>query len=395
MAKQIKKYSKIALIIALSITMSVLFLQIPQAQAGTLTDRELRLDDSRVSDIAFYGASTTADYDFLATSTSATSISCIRVWFCDSASSPAWNGSGCPDVEGINFGDVDTGNISAWKDLIYGNWTIIASSTNYITASTTAAEELNDGGDGGSWVFGNIYNPSATGTYYTWIYTHNDSDCTTLTQGGVVDSGISAFAVFQGVTITATVTESLNVTVNASSCADFLTGGDAHVAVSATTSINYGEIAVKDEFYDSCQEIDIGTNASNGFIARINKTQALTSVGSDVINDGNCEGACGTSTEAVWDTNTFNGFGYCMADDTSSLAATADSGWGTNGCGVTAGSQYFKTISNTTTSAEAIMQSNSATSTHTSYIGYRLSVDSAQPAGVYSTEIIYIVTPKF
>jgi hypothetical protein len=384
MAKQIKKYSKIALIIALSVTISVLYLGTPQVRAGILTGKEVRLTDSRISQ-------TGVDYDFQATSTGG-NISCIKVYFCTTASSPAWNGSGCTPATGISFGNVDTGNQAAWNNLTYSNWSVIASTSNYVLASTTSAEAL---GNSGSWVFGNISNPSATSSYYTWIYTFNDSDCTSLTEGGVVDSGLSAFAIFGGVTVTATVAESLTVSVHASSCADFLTGGDGHVVTSATTSINYGEITSKDEFYDSCQDIDIGTNASNGFIARIHKTQPLTSASSDVIDDGTCEGACGTSTEQVWDTNTYNGFGYCMADDTSNLAATADSGWGTNGCGVAAGSQYFKTISNGTTSAESIMQSNSATSTHTSFIGYRLSVDSAQAAGVYTTEIIYIVTPKF
>ena len=394
MAKQIKKYSKIALIIALSVTMSVLFLQTPQAQSAALTDRELRLDDSRISDVAFYGASTTADYDFLATSTSATNISCIRVWFCTSASNPAWDGTACTGPTGMNFGDVDKGNSAAWNDLTYNNWEIIASSTNYITASTTVPEQLNDGGDGGSWVFGNIYNPSATGTYYVWIYTHNDSDCENLTVGGVVDNGLSAFAVFQGVTVTATVVEDLSVTINASSCDSYLEDSAQSIA-SATTSIGYGNVVAED-FYDSCQGIDIGTNAANGYIARIHKTQQLTS-GGNVIPDGVCDGGgsdCDDSTDEPWQTDTNNGFGYCMQDKTLNGAEVADSDWATVYCGPQA-TQEFKTISNSTTTAEPIMQSNSATSTNQAWIGYRLSVDSAQAAGTYSTEIIYTVTPKF
>ena len=394
MPKEIKKYSKIALVIALSITTSVLFLQIPQAQAETLTDRELRLDDSRVSDIAFYGASTTADYDFLATSTIATNISCIKVWFCTSASNPTWNGSGCTGPTGMNFGDVDKGNSAAWNDLTYANWSIIASSSNYIVASTTAPEELNDAGNGGSWVFGNVYNPSATGTYYTWIYTHNDADCTSLTQGGVVDNGLSAFAIFQGVTVTATVVEDLSMAVTASSCSGYLEDSAQSIA-SATTSIGYGNIVAED-FYDSCQRIDIGTNAANGYIARIYKTQQLTSGGSDVIPDGVCDNspACSVSADEDWQTDTNNGFGYCMQDKTLNGAEVADSDWSTAFFGPSA-TQQFKLISNSRSTAESIMQSNSATSTNSAWIAYRLSVDSAQAAGTYSTEIIYTVTPKF
>lgn len=395
MAKQIKKYSKIALIIALSITMSVLFLQIPLVQAGTLIDREVRLDDSRVSDVDFYGASTTADYDFQATGT-ASNIECIIVWFCTSASNPSYDGSGCTDPTGINFGDVDKGNSAAWKDLTYANWEIIASSTNYITASTSVPEQLNDGGDGGSWVFGNIYNPSVTSTYYTWIYTFKDTttDCLNPSAGDVLDSGLAAFAIFQGVTVTATVVEDLSVTINASSCSSYLEDSAQSIA-SATTSISYGNVVAED-FYDSCQGIDIGTNAANGYIARIYKTQELTSAGSDVIADGVCDNspACSITADEDWTSDLNNGFGYCMQDKTLNGAEVADADWATVFCGPSA-SQQFKLISNSTTTAEPIMQSNSATSTNQAWIGYRLSVDSAQPAGTYSTEIIYVVTPKF
>jgi len=392
MAKEIKKYSKIALIIALSITMSVFFLQSPQVQAGALTEKQVAVSDSRVSDVVFYGASTTADYDFQADESAAVDITCIRVWFCTSASSPAWDGSGCTKPTGINFGDIDEGNVDAWSNLDpSSDWDIQSSTTKSVIASTTAASQQL--GNDGSWVFGNVYNPSATGTYYTWIYTHNDVDCETLTLGGVVDSGISAFAVFQGVTVTAIVTESLDVTVTASSCVDFLEDSDT-VTVSATTSINYGEITAN-EFEDSCQRIDIGTNASNGYIARIYKTQQLTKAGGEFIDDGNCDGSCGTTTEEAWQTATNNsGFGYCMKDKTYDAAIVADSGWDANKCGPTA-TQYFKTISNTTSSAAAIMQSGTATSTNQAWIGYRLVVGTAQGAGIYTSEIIYIVTPQY
>jgi hypothetical protein len=296
----------------------------------------------------------------------------------------------------MDFDIATTSRSGAWNNLTHANWEIIATGTNYITASTTVPEQL---GTDGSWVFDDINNPSATGTYYTWIYTIKDTvtDCTNLSAGDVLDSGVAAFAVFQGVTISATVVESLNVAVNASSCTELITGSYA-TSSSATTSINFGNVTTE-QFYDSCQRIDVGTNAASGYIARIHKTQSLTSAGSDVIPNGDCDGGCATGTAAVWQTNTNNGFGYCMRDKTSQQhgAIVADSAWASssNSCGVAAGSQFFKTISNSTSSAEAIMQSNSATSTNQAFIGFRLSVDSSQAAGTYSTEVIYTVTPKF
>ncbi|MFQ6084085.1 MAG: hypothetical protein ACE5WD_12120 [Candidatus Aminicenantia bacterium] len=371
MAKQIKKYSKIALIVGLMIALVAMYVAIPAAKAGTLTDREVKLSDSRLSQGG-------VDYDFQATDASTTDLYCVKVEFCQSAT------GACTAPTGMTWGDVDKGNASDWNQLSFNDWSIISSTTNSISATTTIANQRL--GANGSFVFGNVTSSSATSTYFAKIYTYSDQSCSTE-----VDSGVTAFAILGGVTVTATVAETLNVTVNASSCDGFVTGGTD--ATSTTTTIPFGTVSTE-TFYNSCQRIDIGTNAANGYNATIHKTQPLT-YGSETIADGSCDGACTTTTEAVWQTATFNGFGYCMKDRDLNGAQVADAGWGTNYCSQSAANQFFKIIANSSANAVNIMKSTVATSTNAAWIGYRLSVDSAQAAGTYTTTIIYVVTPNY
>ena len=90
-----------------------------------------------------------------------------------------------------------------------------------------------------------------------------------------------------------------------------------------------------------------------------------------------------------------SGFGYCMKDRTLNAAEVADANWVAYPCGSAAGDQYFKTIDNESVDGIAIMQSGSATSTNSSWIGYRLNVPSNQAAGTYTTTIVYVVTTNY
>ena len=373
MAKTIKKYSKVALIIGLSITLVSLYFLTPLANAGNLLDKEVKISDSRPSQGSVY-------YDFLATEGTDTDIACIKMDFCNEAA------GGCTAPTGMDTVDaeVDTATGFTWSNLVEGNWEVVATTSNSVTASSSAAEALNTAG---SWVIGGITNPSASTTYFVQMTTYSDTACATA-----VDTGVVAYAIIFGVTVTAEVAETLNVNVNASSCTALITGGNA--TSSATTTIGFGTVSTE-TFYNSCQRLDIGTNAGNGYTATIRKTQLLTA-GGETIPNGGCDQspACTTTTAETWGTASNNGFGYCMKDETLNGAAVADAEWGTEYCG--GGSQSFMLIDDSEPAeAVAIMQSGTATSTNQAWVGYRLSVDDSQAAGAYSTVIIYVVTPNY
>lgn len=174
-----------------------------------------------------------------------------------------------------------------------------------------------------------------------------------------------------------------------------ITGGTSVLATTETT-IPFSSI-LAENFYDACQSLQVSTSAGNGYIVTIQELDQMTA-GSEQIADGSCDGGCSETVAAAWDTNTNNGFAYCMDDQTGTAANTADSTYWTtaNQCG--GGTQSFKIIpENDVDSPDTanIMKNTNPVYGDNSFVGFRLSVDATQPAGVYSTTIIYVVTANY
>jgi len=204
-------------------------------------------------------------------------------------------------------------------------------------------------------------------------------------------------AITEGVTLTATVDETLTFTIAGVSSANCDTTGGTEIANTSSTAVNYDSIGTlsPDTFYDGCQLLTAGTNASGGYSATVQTTSLPTS-GSNTIAKGNCNGACSDTNSNPWSASTSNGYGYCMKDEVGDAATTVDAEWGTNNCG--AGTQHFRTIANVggAQPAQAIMSSAGATTNNDeSEIGFRLSFDSGQAAGTYTWTVVYICTPTF
>ena len=213
--------------------------------------------------------------------------------------------------------------------------------------------------------------------------------------GNFGDTGTMKVAIITGVTVSATVAETLTATVAGVTTGNCTVAGGSEIDTSGdATTIPFSTVN-SDTFYDACQSLSVATNASDGYSATVQETDQLTNGSLDQIADGTCDGACTDSAEGAWATAGNNGFGYCADDYNGDGAATADAGWGTNGCG--AGTQNFKTIADAgaAETAQVIMSSDAPVSNDQTYIGYRLTVDGAQPAGTYSNTIVYIVTPAY
>lgn len=376
MAKIMKKYHKEALILAIIVCLVLTYLFIFQTRAAVISEREVRLTDSRPSQ-------TGVTYDFRG-DTTATSTRCIRMRFCTSPNTS----ESCVVPTGMVTTSA-TKITTGWNVFNQANWTLNNAINGDLRLTYATGE---NGGNDSSWVVGNITNPSnASGeTNYVWINTYGDTDCSSA----AIDDGVVAFATVPGVTVSATILETLTFSVNgviATNCPT--TGGTKRPSTS--TTVPFGTINA-DTFYDCCQDLRVATNANNGYDVTIGETDQLTS-GSEQIADGNCDGSCTDTTAAGWANASNNGFGYCMDDQAGygNAAETADPVWGNNYCG--AGTQYFKTIPDTGADEprEEIMQSESEVSDDRSFIGFRLSVDANQPSGSYSTTVTYIVTPRY
>jgi hypothetical protein len=215
------------------------------------------------------------------------------------------------------------------------------------------------------------------------------------------DTKDAAIVITDGVTVSATVDETLTLTVageTAGNCPNPSgAGAESEIDTSGSAiTVPFGTVT-PEAFYGACQKLTTSTNAAQGYATTVQTTALMTSGGSTIAK-GVCDASCSDTAEAAWATNTNNGMGYCMSDSSGDGAATADAGWasGTNGCN-SAGTTNFKTIANAgaAETAQNIMSSPTTASTDVSYIKYRLSVDGAQAAGAYTTTVVYITTGTF
>ena len=391
MAKTIKKHSKAALIIGLTIVLLVTYGAIPQGVAGTILGREVRLSDSRPSP-------QTSTYDFNGDYPAASGAKCIQVQFCTTA-------AGTCTPAGMGISAATKGTEGDWAGWTYADWDFATNDTDDIIAYTYATGEVPSPSSDASFSVNTITNPG-TGVKYARIQTRDaTTDCSTTAPGGdQIDSGTVAFAIISGVAVSVTVSETLSSSVYGvapAQCPNYDNGGSPNEVSTDADAVAFGTVNTE-AFYDGCQDVRVATNALN-YTTRVYKTAALTCTNSllcdsSTISDGTCNGGCSTTTEADWTPATYNGFGYCMDDESGygDGAETADSGWadGANSCD--AADTFFKLTGTASANAQAIMNSTAAAvSDDRAYIGYRISVDTAQAAGPYSTTIVYTTTPTY
>lgn len=207
------------------------------------------------------------------------------------------------------------------------------------------------------------------------------------------DAKDALVAVVAGVSISATIDESLSVTVTgitaaSGDCVDL--GGSPTDVDTTSSAVTFGTISTE-AFYTGCQEVAVDTNAAGGYTATVAQTQLLTS-GGNTIAEGTCDGACNDTTLGGWETATNNGFAYCADDITGNGAADA---------GIAAGDQcddatpsYYTFFTDPTEPTVDFMFSSGPTSDETN-ISYHLSVPGSQAAGTYTNTTYYVVTGTF
>lgn len=368
MAKTIKKHGKTALIIGLTLMLLAMYVAIPMGKAAQIENRKVTIGDSRPGqasvEYVFEG-------DF-----STTSVQCIKVQFCI-------NASGSCTTSTIDVSSADKGTSDNWgAPFTYATWDIASQDNdNKVVTATSSGEQ---GGDGAAFAIGSLTNPTATSTNFAWITTYTNSNCST----GEEDTGVVGFAIISGVTVQATVAESLTFTI-ASATSGECTGdsGSPTEVDSATTTVNFGELGT-DAFKVACQKLTCNTNAAGGYNLTSQEDDQMT-YGTTTIPDASCDGSCPEGTFDTWATANGNpGFGHSCEDIPGSNPCL--SGYDFSG-----GINYtqFASIADAET-ATTTMSVASATSS-SAYIHYKISVDSSQAAGTYSNTIVYIATPTY
>jgi len=140
--------------------------------------------------------------------------------------------------------------------------------------------------------------------------------------------------------------------------------------------------------------LGVTTNAGGGWSITTQELQSLYDSNiTETIDDSTGDNTTMTETATdTWATATFNGFAYscgdlsgttCVVEATSVYKQFACTGADAV-CDVSSGGETIQNITTTSTAGTA-----------SSRVQYKLSVGTSQPAGDYTTTIVYVATPTF
>lgn len=219
-----------------------------------------------------------------------------------------------------------------------------------------------------------------------------DTYTITYDYNAAVDTGAAMVAVIEGVTVSATVSESLSVTVGTVSSGDCDTSFTSENDASANaTAISFGPIST-DTFYHGCLDWVVSTNAANGFSATAESNSALQIVSTTTtIEFFTVTAATANPTTAyVWGATNTYGFGYTCDDENGGTVCNTDFTSGANNS-----YRPFADKSLGTPEDPAEFLSSSTATASTSRIDYRLKTVATQAAGDYTNILTYIFTPTF
>src|SRR6266851_3043418 len=190
----------------------------------------------------------------------------------------------------------------------------------YVPTSTQVTIKIGSnatvGQQGGHW----ITNPSTAGIY-------------TISVGGTFNgSGNILVSINAGVTVQATVAESLALTVSSVAAVNCTADDGASVTAIATapTSVPFGTVSLN-TFYIGCQDLVVSTNAGDGYSLATQESSAMrTANGLYTIPDTTCDGGtCSESVAGAWTNAAKNGLGHTCANQVNHDCSSAYSG-GTN-----------------------------------------------------------------
>jgi hypothetical protein len=347
MPKIVKKYGKISLILGLILVLLAMYLAIPISQAATINNREIKISDSRPS-------ATGVTYDFEGDHSS-TTVKCLQIQFCTTATGT------CTTPTGMSTTSA-TKDSTNWYGWTASSWTIDATTEGTVKYTNATGEA---GGTNYSFSTGTITNPSSGATYFARVSTYSDTSCSTA-----VDSGVAAFAIVSGVSVTATVAETLTFSIDNTS----VTFGELSTAIrwANTTSGSASEV--------SAATLTLSTNAGGGAAITIQD-----------IGDGSTNAGLYKSTSptklipAAASSAVTTGSEKYGAYGRNASSLTIDEGFdndGTSDLAISRSAQTFATASGAVSSATVDLALKAAGAGTT-------------PAGSYADTVIFVATPTY
>lgn len=328
--------------------------------AATLSSASVSLSDPRPS-------ATATEYNFQGSSVSLSAIRCIKVIFATTATGTT-KPTGMVTASGIT--------LDATSDYVPtpGNWSRGGADADGTVTFTNATGETPASASGRNWILDGFTNSSTADTSFFYRFsTYNNTDCST----SPVDSVTVAFILTNGQTLSLTVDPTLSFTVNAVAASQSCNGATSTQA-STSTTIPFGTVTSASNSI-VCQDLQVATNAGNGYTVYIRYTGQPTS-GSFTISGHSGTNASPTAFSAAGT----EAYGYTTNDATlQAVAVDRFTSAGGN-----------KWAANTTTNAEVAYDSAAVTSA-TTRVGHQVGIAGTTEPGTYTTTVIYTATPVY
>lgn len=231
-----------------------------------------------------------------------------------------------------------------------------------------------------------------------------------------LDSSDVTVSPIEGVFISATINESLSLTIAGVASSQSTCGLTTDITTTAY-SVPWGTIALTDTFYEGSQTATVSTNANNGYSVYIEETDQMglegatctgtapsageyTFSGATCIRDTVCSAStCSESAGYDWTVQaTYPGIGFSVANvsgtDASFVYNSNDPCTSSAGAGTFCARQMADTDQGGETRA-AFMTNAGAVAASQVYVCYRISVTGTQPAGYYYNTVRYTAVATF
>jgi len=225
-------------------------------------------------------------------------------------------------------------------------------------------------------------NPAATTSYR-------------ITIGGTQDnSGETRVAILPNVVLTAAINTSFTFTVTGLATTTGIGGNATTTASSTATTLPFGTLASSTGSVILGQQLNVTTNARNGFAVTVQENQPPTSGAGAIINLFS-NGAT-TSTPILWTAptaildqyNTYSHFGVTSDDTDENSTGVNEFGGGTKWAG---NIDQPRVVFSHTGPADGTTQNKG-----TAKVAFRIQITDLQPAGNdYTNTLTYVATPTF
>ena len=311
---------------------------------------------------------------------------------------------------GFDLNGLTTSNITISSSGCANNWTVAAvtagnasddhriridRTTNSCAAGSTITVTIGDNNK-------KLINPAPVTSGHTQgvadIYTINvktrDGSDNTLDQSNV------KVAVIEGVLVSATIEETLTVTVAGVNSGTNACGQTTNITTTAT-SVPWGPIANFGAFSEAAQSVTVSTNAASGYTVKIAQNDqmgknGITCTGANAGEANNCiqdttcgSTSCSETTSQDWTSTSYYGMGYSLAN-----VSGTDAAFTYNELSRTFSTKQFADLEASETQ-QTIMSKSTPTASSQIYVCYRLNVSATQPAGYYFNRIAYTATATF